>query len=348
MSIAATIPDLSVPRHKHFIRAAYAEAAGMLRKVPAEEILRSKWGHDDAAVALLNRANPGAAMTTVPSWAGALASNSFSSFVTDLAPASAAARLIELGIKVDLTGFSTITVPARNGPAVAAPWVGEGAGIPVVKATLAAAVVGPARKLGSIVVWTEELDKVSGAAAIFEQLLRDNVSAALDLAYFSATAGSASAHAGLLNGVVALPPSSAGGVAAAQSDLAALAGAVSGPGSSGEVVFVVSRANAATMPLALPQTQITVLGTDALTVGQVVAIDPKAIVHATDREPDVSASKYVTLHMEDTSPVAMAPRTESAFQTGQIALRVIHDVAFAKRRPDAVAWISAADWSSAP
>ncbi len=192
---------------------------------------------------------------------------------------------------------------------VAAPWVAEGAGIPVTKSTLGNIVVGPARKLGTITAWTEELDRISGAAMLFEQILRENIAAALDLAYFSSTAASAAAHAGLLAGVTPLTASAAGGVAAAQSDLAALAAAVSGPGSSGEVVFALSRANAATLPLALPQTTITVLGTDAADRRPGRRRRSEIIVHATDSDPEVSASKNVTLHMSDTPlPLATGPQ----------------------------------------
>ena len=103
-----------------------------------------------------------------------------------------------------------------------------------------------------------------GCRRIFGQILRENVAAALDLAYFSDTAASAAAHAGLLAGVTPLTASTAGGVAAAQSDLAALASAVSGREAPARSC---SSCRAPVPPRCrwlCRRRSITVLGTDAL------------------------------------------------------------------------------------
>ncbi len=252
-----------------------------------------------------------------------MAQDAFGAFLGDLGTASAAARLIGLGTRVSLDGAHTMTFPARSGPPVAPAWVSEGGAIQVVQRPLANVTLGPPKKLAAIVLWSWEMDKHTQARAVFEQMLREDVAVGLDLAYFRATAGSASAHAGLLNGVTALAASTEGGAAAMQADLAAVIGAVTGVGSSGEAVVVTSHRNAALMPVHLPETaaQLTILGTSVLTDAQIVAIDPKSLAHSTDPDPEIFVTDKAVVHLEDTSPVAMAARTESLFQSrkGRVA-----------------------------
>ena len=125
----ATIPDLSVPKHRHFLRA--CSRRGGQPRGPASPCRAHPAGpngaHDHAALHLLQRgAVVAPADTTTPSWAKELASNSFAAFLTDLGAASAAAKVDRARHQCRPSPILHRHASRSSALPVAAPWVGEG------------------------------------------------------------------------------------------------------------------------------------------------------------------------------------------------------------------------------
>lgn len=350
------VTKITTPPKQPFVRAAFSQARAGVRGGSAFDVLAQRWPDDEAAQMILSRAAVSGATTTGAGWAAELAQSSFRAFLGDLGATSAASRLITMGMPLDLGAETSVTFPVRNGAPAQLPWVDEIGRIPVLARSIRNVTLGPPKKMAAIVVWSQELDKRSNARTVFEQMLREDIACSLDLAYFSAQAGTGGAHAGLLNGVSPLTASAARGLTALQEDLAALISAVSGAGSSGQVVIAMSTKDAAVFPVRAPElaSKLIILPTTALDDGEVIAIDPLSLIHSVAEQPEIDWAKEATIHMDDApanistagSPPVVAHPTVSLFQTARAGLRVLFDIAFAKRRSDAVAWVQGADWSA--
>lgn len=352
MKVAASLPRDIVRPAVHFRRAVFAAVRSAMGKGDAFSIL-ARFPDAEIAQMVLSRGSVAAATTTQAGWAAELAHSAFRDYLVSLAPESAAARLIELGIAAKLGTERLAVYPVRTGGPTALAWVAESGAIPVGVRPTGQVQVGPTRKLTSLVVWSHELDRKSDASDVFQQMLREDVGTSLDAAYFSTSPGSSSAHAGLLAGLSPLSASTSGGKAAMFADLFALITAVSA-GGSGRVLIVVNPVLAALIPLVAPDNKLEVLASAAVPANRVIAIDPLALLHATDQTPDIDVASDTALHMENANPTQIsAPGTPNAvaapvvslYQTAQLAARVLFEVAFAKRRANAVAYIDGINWA---
>ncbi|MFM9858183.1 phage major capsid protein [Pseudoxanthobacter sp. M-2] len=310
--------------------------------------LEERFPNDKVSRSLLTRAT--ASMATSANSA-VLVEAALGEFLKSLAPQSAAAEIMKRGVKVPLGRQGVVHYPVRADPPAAAPWVAEGDPIPVVTRTFDGTVIGPHKKVALISAVTGELARRNGGAELVSQVLREDVSLGLDAAYFSATPASDAANAGLLYGLTPLSGTPGADAIAMAADLEALAAAVSANG-SGQVVFIVSPANAARLPIRVPEIagRITVLPSQGLANTRIIAVDPVSILHSMDPAPDIVVSKDAVLHMNDDpaevvdgSGEAAAP-VRSFFQTDGVAIRIIVDLAFTPRRADAVAFIDNASW----
>lgn len=357
MRVVADLDDKYPPPSAYFERAVCAEVlhfAGIYKGDP-ERLLKERYPDDKHSADVLSRAIAPVGTTTGSGFASQIVQTAFKSFLLSLAPMSAAADLIKRGIALDLGAFGDARFPSRSGSPTAAPWVAEGEPIPVVSRTFAAVQVGPRRKVALIAVVTGELSRAGNGEIVVTTVLREDVAASLDAAYFSSAAASTSAHAGLLNGVSPLTGASGGDLLAMQADLMALAAAVAA-GGSGQVVFITSPANAAIFPIRAPEmaSKITMLPSLAVADTRVIAVDPLSLVHGTDPDPDLSVSREAIVHMSDvpleivsdTGPTTADP-VRSMYQTDCIAIRIMADIAFAKRRSGAVAYMDGVDWNPA-
>jgi hypothetical protein len=121
---------------------------------------------------------------------------------------------------------------------------------------------------------------------------------------------------------------------------------------SGSVVFVVSPSRAATLPIKAPEIaeKVTVLPSVAVPDGRVIAVDPLAILHATDTVPEILVARGAVLHMSDTPlPIVDASGTvaapaRSTYQTASVAIRALAEIAFVKRHSTSVAYVDDASW----
>jgi capsid protein len=193
-----------------------------------EEIAETLWT-DDAVTPLVLRAAASPATTTGTGWADKLATNAVGDFVSSLVPLSAAARVFDAAVRVNLDGINSISFPYRSGDisSSAVPWVAQGAPIPVGQFALTSATLGPMHKLAIITALTRECAEHAAGEAVLTQLLRENAALALDASLFSNAAATADRPPGLLAGITPLTAASNGDDAAMSSDLSALANAIS-------------------------------------------------------------------------------------------------------------------------
>lgn len=351
MRVVADLDNKYPLPHAYVERAVFAEVmahAGLYHD-GSTGFLEERYPNDKISRVLLNRANVDLSTTGNQV---ALADAALRSFLVSLAPESAAAELIRRGVPVNVGRASVATFPFRTGAPVAAPWVEEGEPIPVVSRTLDGVTIGPTKKIALISAITRELAKRADGEAVVTRILREDVAAGLDAAYFSTAAASDAANAGLLNGLSPLSGMSGGDALGMAADLEALAAAVSANG-SGQVVFIMSPTNFARLPIRVPEiaARITALPSQAVANTRIIAADPASILHSTDPAPEIMVSRHTTIHMSDTpleivsdtGPTTADP-VRSMFQTDGIAIRIIAEIAFAKRRADAVAYIDNASW----
>jgi len=317
---------------------------------------------DEVAKAIVTKADQ--TLNTTSSLA-AIAPSLVGDFLAGLAPISAAARLIAMGMRArvpaqsiqsnnDGSEFPTVslTIPTRSSqPPTTTPWVAEGSPIPVKRFTLDGSVTLVPKKFAFIVAFSRELAKRADGENVIRTMMREDAAAALDAAYFSTTALSSAAHPGLLNGLTAGTGYGGGDRTAMQADFGALATAVA-PGGSGQMVFIVSPTRAAKLPILWPEFDAAnVLPSLVVADDTMIAIDPMSLVHGFGDDVDMDVSEEAVLHFEDTTPLeivsaagTVADPTRSLYQTAVLALRLMADVAFAKRRSGAVAYLTALTW----
>lgn len=335
-------------RGQNFLRACYALAQSRAFEADATEFVPK----DDTVVRLIiERATTMPGSTTGSGWADTLVSTSLRGFLSSLEQYSAGARLIAQAVPATFNGVGVANYPVRVGRVTPA-WVNEMDAIPVVSSEFANVVIGPARKMSHIVVWSRELGKRSDARSVFAQMLREDVGAGIDAGFFSDTAGTTAAPAGLLYGVDALTASSVSGALAATEDLALLAETVS-TGGSGSVLYVMAPQRLARLRVIAPEVVRTndIAASAVIPPARVIAVDPRSILVGVDPAPDISASQHAAIHMSDEpleigsdSHVTAAP-VRSLWQTGSTAFRVIYELDFVPRRTGAVAFVDNAYWA---
>jgi hypothetical protein len=345
--IATTDP--AIRRPNPFARACFAQAMARVHHADAEQFLTKDEG---VALRIVQRANVSPGSTTTSGWGAELQRDAFRNFLIELSPYSGAARLIALAIQAATKPVDETNYPVRaNGPTVPA-WVGELDAIPVHSDTFSLVSIGPAKKMGHIISWSRELGKRSDAERIFDRMLREDVSAGLDSAFFATSAGSSTAPAGLLNGVSAISPTGNSGEDGIRSDLGQLAESVA-TGGSGNVTFVMAPEKLARLRIQAPTVAANtdIAPSAAVPTDRVIAVDPLSLLVAVDEAPEIMKAEEATLHMSnipleivsDTGPTTADP-VRSLWQTASAALRVIHELDFVKRRTGAVAFSDGVAW----
>jgi hypothetical protein len=311
------------------------------------EQVAEKMGSRDDVLALHTRADQTAGSTTVSGWASQLGTTAFGAYLASL-PASAAAKIIGLGLQVPMGPSTGFIAPKRNTAPSALPWVAELDPIPVRSFDFLGLTLTP-KKMAAISVISGELARRAGGDSTVRQLLREDGEYALDSAYFSTTAASSAAHAGLLNGLTAITGYSGGDGAAFEADVSAILAAI-GPRNSGSIVYVTGMAAAERIALKFPLFKSPVYGSQAVSDTVLIGIDAGSLVHSFG-DFEIDASKEALVHMSDapaeivsgTGPTTADP-TRSLFQTDSIGIRIIGEIAFGARKADAIAYVSGTTW----
>jgi len=198
---------------------------------------------------------------------------------------------------------------------------------------------------------SRKLMKASAAEQIFKALLQEELAIGLDAAFFSTSAASPAAHAGLLNSVAPIAPTIGGDLQAVLADVINLSNAVSAGGSGAFALFS-SPERAVRLQLLLPHMRIPVLPSAAIPANRLIGGDPQSIVTLIDPTPEVLTSTAGVVHMEDTTPLEIVSGTgpttadpvRSLWQTDSVALAIRASMAFAKRRSNAIGFIDEVTW----
>lgn len=351
MKTLISIPERT-PRATPIEKALYAltrAQANPPTRGDRSDFAKSIFADDRTVRAIIERAAAPVGTTAGSGFAAELVQNLVGDFLASLAPLSAAATLISQGLQVPLNA-NGMKLPAREGaPSTTVDWVGESNPIPVRRYNLNDDCELSPRKFGFIIGVSRELAKRAGGEAVIRQLIREDASASLDGALFSTEAGDTERHAGMLAGVSALTGYAGGDRMAIETDLGALTDVVTAAG-SGQVAFIVSPKRAARMRILAPDLnrELTFLPSLAVAETTVVAIDPRSWAYGFGDDLDLDVSNSAVLHMsDDPDPIVdggTAAPVRGLWQTDAIALRLITDVAFAPRRPNAVAWLEGATW----
>lgn len=351
MKALISIPDRTT-RASSIEKAGFAivRAATHSIREQRNQLSQTVYADDRLVNAILERGTAPLGTTTGNGFAAELAQNLVGEFLATLAPLSAAAAIMSQGLQVRMPAAASMKLPTRTGaPSAVAPWVTEGDPIPARSYAVNDEVELDPRKFAFIVGISRQVAKRANGEAVIRTLMREDAAASLDGSYFSTDAGDAATHAGLLNGVSAQPGYAGGDRKAIEEDLLVLSDIISA-GGSGQLTFVVSPSRANRVRIKFPDLnrELTFLPSLAVPDSRIIALDPASLAHGAGDDFDIDASESATIHMsDDPAPIvdgATADPVRSMFQTDSIALRLIADVAFAPRRPNAVAYLEGATW----
>lgn len=332
------------PTPNFFARAVFAVAMARVNRCEPDQFIRKD---DKVTPLIIERAAVSPGATTTVGFGAEVTQDALRNYLVSLAPYSAAARLISQAIVATTKPYDEIKYPVRAAGAVAPAFVLENGAIPVRSSDFDLVTVGPARKMAHILVWSRELGKRPDAEAIFEQMLREDVVAGIDGAFFATSAGSATQPAGLLYGASNTTGYAGADRLAIEEDLLYLSDIVS---ASGNVTYVMGPKRVARLRVRAPDifAQTDVVASAAVPETRIVAVDPVSVIIAIDQQPEIQRSEEATIHMSDTplpiSESGVADPVRSLFQTASVAARVIHEIDFTKRRTDAAAYVENPTW----
>jgi hypothetical protein len=324
------------------------------RDRPLEDLHRQHYPDDEGSAIVLRAAVAGGT-TTAAGWAADLVQLAMGEFVNLLYPMSVFPKLSAMGTALTFgPNAGAIKIPSRTvTPSIGGSFVAEAAPIPVRRLGTTSITLNP-HKVGSISVYSRELAAYSNPD--IEGLIRDSIvndtSINIDTVLLDATAVSTTRPAGLTNGVVALTATAGGGYAAFLKDInqltapfyAANAGRklalLMNPQQRQQLVYAPGPAGAPFGWAMQFEDMFTVIPSTTIAAGSAYMIDTVDFVSVSGA-PEFEVSEVATLHMEDTTPLnigtvgtpnVVAAPTQSMFQTGQIAIRMLSNISWAMRR----------------
>jgi hypothetical protein len=257
-----------------------------------------------AAPGAIGKAAVAPAQTTVSGWAAELVAAG----VLDLdflqlpAPNSVYTKLSQRpgALRVDLSGRGSIKVPSRApSPTLSAPFIAEGAPIPVRQLAFAAASIAP-RKAAVISQFTEELLKRStpNIERLIRVIMAFDTAVAIDGVLLGSTAASAIQPAGILAGVSATPATAGGGLAAFAGDVRALALAIEASGPLLDPVLLMSSTSALLLGTLTQNTTLPIIASPTVPAKRLIMLDAANFASGEGDTPDIASSKEVLLHEE--------------------------------------------------
>jgi HK97 family phage prohead protease/HK97 family phage major capsid protein len=362
------LPMKEVKPEDLYYRAMAVHLRAVASRIPVEQVLRERYP-DDEATAIVTRAAVAGATTVTTNWATELVQLAQGEFVNTLYPNSVFPKLSAMGTALNFgPNAGAIKIPSRQAtPSIGGSFVAEAAPIPVRRLGTTSITLYP-HKVGGISVYSREIAAYSNPD--IEALIRDSIvndtSINIDGVLLDATAVSTTRPAGLTNGVSTLTATAGGGYAAFLGDLNKLTAPFYAVNAGRKLVMLTNPQQRQQLiyapgPAGAPfgwSTQFTdmftVIASTTIAAGAVYMIDAVDFV-AVSGAPEFEVSEVATLHMEDTTPLniatgaqgsgVLATPTQSMFQTGQIAIRMIANVSWAMRRAGMVQFIgSGVNW----
>jgi HK97 family phage major capsid protein/HK97 family phage prohead protease len=341
------------------------------------DVLKGTYGEDEPTMAILQRTITRAASlpatTTGSGWADTLATTVQGEFIQALTPFSIYPRLAAMGSTFSFGRAATISLPGRTAGNLGGGFVAQGAAIPV-KAGAFTPITFTPKKMGVISVMTREITEHSIPAieGIIRQGILEDTAVAIDTALMDNNASSSTRPEGLQHmGGAALGPTAAGGLTAFVGDLKlAIADLISNTnGNLRRPVWIMNPGDvlAASMlttttgdqPYRAELSGGTLFGHPVIqsttgTNDTMYLMDAADFITVTGDTPRFDVSDQAVLHMEDTTPLAIAsagtPNTVAApvrslFQTDSTAIRMLLDINWGLRHAGTVSWITNLSWN---
>src|SRR5262245_15269870 len=334
-------------------RAAAAHVRAHVTHEAPERAAKELFGDDAVTDIVLRAATTPAAISGTSGWAASLAGVAIYDLVQTAASLSAAADVINRGLKLNMDGIAECRVPGRVLDAAAAgQWVSEGMAAPVRALSFANDAILRPRKLQVLTTYSRELAEHSNIEAIVRQTLGEATGLALDLQMLSADPGDSSKPPGLFAGVAPLTPTAGGGTAAMLTDIGNLFTALA-PHSAGKTAVII-----AALPQAVrlkltagPRFDFDVIASTALAAGTVAVIEAVSFVSEFGSTAEFSTSKVGVIHSEDTSPTDVTGGTpspaspvKSLFQVDAIGLKTTLWASWGLRAAGHAQWLQGATW----
>lgn len=347
-----------------FVRQVIARAVGMMQGVAAAEVARARWGKDCPQLVEIIRAGVPGAGSESGEWGAELAdvnTRYTGDFLTYL---YAQTVFDKLGLR---EVPRNVRVKGQDGAATGF-WVGQSRPIPVTTVDFSSIDLA-ALKVAAIAVASNELLADSSPAA--EQLIRDALveasSQRVDTTFLSASAASAGiSPAGILNGVTALT-TTGNDAASVLTNINKLYSQFLTDKNASGLVHVMNPATSKAIGLlqnALGLPAYPGLGADGGTLagdrvvtGDNVAVNdwlllkPSDIWRIGDTGVEISVSREAMIEQDSApagrtdTPVAATATFTSMFQEDSAAIKVVRRVNYQKRRANAVAYITDADYN---
>jgi hypothetical protein len=280
-----------------------------------------------------------------------LSQPSLADLILSLAPGSLYSQLTARGLRLSLTGISTINIPVRTPGTLAGEFTAEQNAKLAHAGAFTRTPLGPPHKLAIISAFTNELREHSTPTieSAVRQGMSEDTSDVLDAKLLDDVAASAARPAGLLFGVTPLTASAGnqGEALALINDISNLVAAIP---KARDPVLVMNATDAVRALTVIPQLRLNILTTIALPEGTVVAIDAADFASAEGDEPQVELSENATLHLSDAPlpigepPDVLATPTLSMWQMDMTAVRHVLWCDWTMRRPGRVAVIEGVNW----
>jgi HK97 family phage major capsid protein/HK97 family phage prohead protease len=344
--------------------------------IPVEKVLDEYGWSDNVAVRAcldwVQRAATAPATTTTTGWAAELVQTQYADLISYLFAASVYQPLSNLGVRYTLGRYGQISIPVESAtPTVAGSFVAEGAPIPVRQEAFTPITIG-LKKMAVISSYTRELFEHSQPnidTQLRDRMSRDT-SVAVDNILLDNNPATSIRPAGLRNGVSGLTPTAGGGFTALVGDMKQLLNVLISANSLRAPVWIMNPQQALSISLTSAAAAIGVFPFKAeieagrlngypviqsmtVPVGMVILVDAADFASLTGDDARFELSDQATIHMEDTTPLAIgtpgspnvvAAPVRSMFQTDSIALRMIMPMNWIMRRTGLVGWITGVTW----
>ncbi len=288
------------------------------------------------------------AMTSIPTWAAELVGSSTLNFILSLSSGIRAfPSIMAKSHVVPLTEANSRLISLAGG--ASASFTGEGQPIRVIGGTLTAATLLP-RYVKAISSYSEELADRSEPEieSVLRQTLSNAIGAAIEVQFFSASAGSAEAPAGILAGKSAIAPGDS-----FPEDVRNLMSAVDPPASPIFAMSPARKASAAASGSLLGFGDYEVTASSEIPDDRLILINGDGLAIGVGGQPRFTPGEYGTIHEEDTTPLPLATGAQgsavvatpirSLWQTDNLGLRSVLPVTWGIQ-PTAVAYVDDVAW----
>jgi HK97 family phage prohead protease/HK97 family phage major capsid protein len=324
-----------------------------------DQVLDERYpGHE--ATAIVAKADQTIGTTGTAGWASELLQDINSGFLQALTGMSIYPELRNRGVGLNFDGVGTIKLPRRNSGGAGGGFVAEGDPIRVGRITTAAAELTP-KKMGVIIPFSRELARRSTPAieALVRRGILEDTASVLDGTLLDATAISAARPAGLLNGVSAVGAGYGGGDhIAVKEDFKALLAPFIAANAADNITVIMNPAQALSIAMmdgpdnnagwfSGIASRVNIVESTYATAGRLIAIRNSDFYTATGDAPEFDINESATVHMEDTTPLALGQAGDpnltpvrSFFQTATVGVRMLMDVSWVMGRPSMVQWVN--------